>query len=122
MFTWHHEGRKEALFLELSDQYRIHFLRRTRSMRLAWGSFGTWRLLKLYNELVLQLSSFQCCEGARVRCVEFRIDPGCPGRMIDGTGRAIQYLGVLSMSWETGIERALYLTGPGEDVEEWVVV
>ena len=122
VFTWRHEGRCETLFLELSDQYRIHFLRYTRSRRLAWGSIGTWRLFMLHDGLVLQLSNFQCTIGARVRNIEFRTAPANPGRMFDDTGRSIQYLGMLYMSWETTSTRALSLTGPEAEDPQWVIL
>ena len=36
---------------------------------------------------------FRCCEGARIRQVEFQVDPVDPRFMVDGTGRRIRYLG-----------------------------
>ena len=71
---------------------------------------------------VLQLSNFQCCARARVRNIESRTDPESPGRMIDGSGRSIQYLGVLFMSWEIGAARALSITGPSAEDPKSVIV
>ena len=76
----------------------------------------------LHDGLVLQLSNFQCTIGARVRNIEFRTDPDSPGRMFDDSGRAIQYLGVLYMSWETASTRALSITGPEAEDNEWVIL
>ena len=61
----------------------------------------------LHDGLVLQLSNFQCTIGARVRNIEFRTASANPGRMFDDSGRSIQYLGMLYMSWETTSTRAL---------------
>ena len=117
VWSWQHEGRHEALFLELGDSYRIHFLRRTRSRRLAWGSCGTWALLMDCITIRLQLRNFRCCEGARIRQVEFLVDPVDPHFMVDGTGRRIRYLGVMHMSiFQHDPRRALSLTGDVCDV------
>ena len=123
VWSWHHEGRHEALFLELGDSYRIHFLRRTRSRRLAWGSCGTWALLMDCITIRLQLRNFRCCEGARIRQVEFQVDPVDPRFMVDGTGRRIRYLGVMHMSiFQHDPRRALSLTGDVGPEGDWVVL
>ena len=122
-WSWRHEGRHEALFLELGDSHRIHFLRRTRSRRLAWGSCGTWVLIMDCITIRLQLRNFRCCEGARIRQVEFAVDSTDPRFMVDDAGRRIQYLGVLHMSiYEQGPRRALSLDGDEGPQGEWVVL
>ena len=57
-----------------------------------------------------------------MRNIEFRTDPASPGRMFDDSGRSIQYLGVLYMSWETATTRALSLTGPEAEDPQWVIL
>ena len=90
VFSWHHQGRVEGLFLELSASHNIHFLRVTRGGRVAWGAcFPT------PNGPRLCLRSFGCCLGARLRDLTFDVDPSDSRRMIDGTGRFLYYIGVL---------------------------
>ena len=67
VFSWHHQGRVECLFLELSPSHNIHFLRVTRGGRIAWGSVGTWHAFSMPNGPHLCLRSFSCCLGARLR-------------------------------------------------------
>ena len=123
VWSWQYEGRREALFLELADSYRIHFLRRTCSRRLAWGSCGTWVLLRDRNTIRLQLRNFCCCVGARIRQVEFLVDPVDPRYMVDDSGRRIRYLGVLHMSiFQHDPRQALSLTGDEGPEGKWVVL
>ena len=97
VFSWHHQGRVECLFLELSASHNIHFLRVARGGRLAWGSVGTWHAFSTPNGPRLCLRSFSCCLGARLRELTFDVDPRGPRRMIDGTGRVLYYKGNLRM-------------------------
>ena len=123
VWTWTHQGRHEALFLEMAANQRIHFLRRTRSRRLAWGSHGVWRLLWDGSTIRLQLFNFQCCETATLRQVEFYVDPENPRQMVDGSGRTIRYLGVLYMSlYQHERRRALSLSGQEGPGGEWVIL
>ena len=61
VLSWHHQGRVECLFLELSASHNIHFLRVTRGGRVAWGSVGTWQASSTPNDPRLCLHSFSCC-------------------------------------------------------------
>ena len=123
VWTWEHQGRHEALFLEMAANQRIHFLRRTRSRRLAWGSHGVWKLLWDGSTIRLQLLNFQCCETATLRQVEFYVDPENPRQMMDGSGRTIRYLGVLYMSvYQHEHRRALSLSGQEGPGGEWVIL
>ena len=71
----------------------------------------------------LQLRNFRCCEGARIRQVEFQVDPVDPRFMVDGTGRRIRYLGVMHMSiFQHDPRRALSLTGDVGPESDWVVL
>ena len=99
VFSWHHQGRVECLFLELSTSHNIHFLRVTRGGRIAWGSVGTWHAFSTPNGPCLCLRSFNCCLGARLRDLTFDVDPHDPRRMIDGTGRVLYYKGNLRMHY-----------------------
>ena len=78
VFSWHHQGRVECLFLELSASRNIHFLRVTRGGRVAWGSMGTWLASPTPNGPRLCLRSFCCCLGARLRDLTFDVNPSDP--------------------------------------------
>ena len=95
--VWHHQGRVECLFLELSASHNIHFLRVTRGGRIAWGSVGTWQASSTPNGPRLCLRSFSCCLVARLRDLTFDVDPYHPRRMIDGACRFLYYKGILRM-------------------------
>ena len=97
VFSWHHQGRVEGLFLELSASHNIHFLQVTRGGRVAWGSMGTWHASFTPNGPRLCLRSFGCCLGARLRDLTFDVDPSDSRRLIDGAGRFLYYIGVLRM-------------------------
>ena len=97
VFSWHHQGRVDCLFLELSASHNIHFLRVTRGGRFAWGSVGTWHAFSTPNGPRLCLRSFSCCLGVRLRDLTFDVDPRDPRRMIDGTGRVLYYKGNLRL-------------------------
>ena len=99
VFSWHHQGRVECLFLELPTNHKIHFLRVTRGGRIAWGSVGTWHAFSTPNGPRLCLRSFSCCLGAQLRDLTFDVDPHDPRRMIDGTGRVLYYKGNLRMHY-----------------------
>ena len=121
VFSWHHQGRVECLFLELSGSHNIHFLRVTRGGRLAWGSVGTWRAFSTPNGPRLCLRSFSCCLGARLRDLTFDVDPRDPRRMIDGTGRVLYYKGNLRMQNTVPNPHRRLQAIAAED-DEWIVL
>ena len=121
VFSWHHQGRVECLFLELSASHNIHFLRVTRGGRLAWGSVGTWHAFSTPNGPRLCLRSFSCCLGARLRDLTFDVDPRDPRRMIDGTGRVLYYKGNLRMQYTVPNPHRRLQAITAED-DEWIVL
>ena len=121
VFSWYHQGRVECLFLELSESHNIHFLRKTRSGRIAWGSVGTWHAFLMPNGPRLCLRSFSCCLGARLNNMTFDVDPHDPRRMIDGTGRVLYYKGNLRMQYTVLNPRRRLQALTAED-DEWIVL
>ena len=121
VFSWHHQGRVECLFLELSASHNIHFLRVTRGGRAAWGSVGTWHAFAMRNGPRLCLRSFSCCLGACLRDLTFDVDPCDPRRMIDGTGRVLYYKGILRMQ-NTVPNPHRRLQAITEEDGEWIVL
>ena len=121
VFSWHHQGRVECLFLELSPSHNIHFLRVTRGGRIAWGSVGTWRAFSMPNGPRLCLRSFCCCLGARLRDLTFDVDPHNPSRMVDGTGRVLYYKGNLRMQY-TVLNPHRRLQAITAEDDEWIVL
>ena len=123
VFAWSHQGRREGLFLELSQSYRIHFVRRTRRGNIAWGSCGNWNVQRSLNaaNLHLQLRDFRCCEDARLWNIDFYVDPTNPSLMIDGNGREIRYLGrLVIMVYGPDVSRRMLALS--EDDEEWMLL
>ena len=121
VFSWHHQGRVECLFLELSASHNIHFLRVTRGGRAAWGSVGTWHAFSMPNGPRLCLRSFSCCLAARLRDLTFDVDPCDPRRMINGTGRVLYYKGILRMQ-NTVPNPHRRLQAITEEDDEWIVL
>ena len=121
VFSWHHQGRVECLFLEPSPSHNIHFLRVTRGGRIAWGSVGTWHAFSMPNCPRLCLRNFSCCLGARLRDLTFDVDPRDPRRMIDGTGRVLNYKGNLRMQYSV-LNPHRRLQAITEEDDEWLVL
>ena len=112
-----------CLFLELSASHNsnIHFLRVTRGGRPAWGSVGTWHAFSTPNGPRFCLRSFSCCLGARLRDLTFDVDPRDPRRMIDGTGRALYYKGIMRMH-NTAPNPHRRLQAITAEDDEWIVL